>query len=69
LVAKKDIDEAIITIDTLQKQIKFLQAIIKKETVLVAPITGIITRSILNANKIINTQSELLQITPFQNII
>jgi hypothetical protein len=65
LVAKKDIDETIITIDTLQKQINLLQNNIKKETVLVAPITGIVTRSILNANKIINTQSELLQITPF----
>ncbi len=64
LVAKKDIDEVNITLDTLQKQIKSLQINTKKETALVAPITGMITRSILNTNKMINTQNELLQITP-----
>lgn len=64
LVATKNIDEARLKIQSLQQQIKVVQSPLQLSQTLVSPASGIVTQSVLNANKVINTSSELLQISP-----
>ncbi len=64
LIAKKDIDETSLNIQNLQKQIKILQTGLQRQQILTAPISGIVTQSNLNANKIVDNKTELLQISP-----
>ena len=64
LVAKKDIDETSLNIQSLQKQIKILQTSLQRRQTLTAPISGIVTQSNLNANKVVDNKTELVQISP-----
>jgi multidrug efflux pump subunit AcrA (membrane-fusion protein) len=64
LTAKKDIDETSLNIQSLQKQIKILQTSLQRQQTLTAPISGIVTQSNLNANKVVDNKTELVQISP-----